>query len=95
MLLYEYRIRDEFERVRRLATRMKEKFERGVGTPELLEDRDILEHACKRLLEALPADVGKGSNITRHIGFMKYYLERGERRQTSGDFDDVSGMFSV
>ncbi len=91
MLLYEYRIRDEFERVRRLATRMKKKFERGVGAAELLEDRDLLEHACERLLRALPADVGKASNIMRHIGFMKYYLERGERRRTSADFDEVAG----
>ncbi len=91
MLLYEYRIRDEFGRVRRLATRMKEKFERNVGDPELLEDRDILEHACERLLKALPADVRKGSNIMRHVAFMKYYLERGERQRTSSDFDEVAG----
>jgi hypothetical protein len=91
MLLYEYRIRDEFESVRRLATRMKEKFERGVAAPELLEDRDILEHACKRLLEALPADARKGSNIMRHIGFMKHYLERGKRQETSSDVDEVAG----
>lgn len=91
MLLYEYRIRDEFDRVRRVATRMKEKFERSVSAQELLEDRDILEHACERLLKALPADVGKGSNIMRHIAFMKYYLERGERQRTSSDFDEVAG----
>ncbi len=91
MLLYEYRVRDEFDRVRRLATRMKEKFERGVATAELLEDRDILEHACEGLLKALPADVRKVSNLLRHIGFMKYYLERGERQRTSGDFDEVAG----
>jgi len=91
MLLYEYRIRDEFARVRRLATRVKEKFERGVDARELLEDRDILEHACERLLKALPGDVSKGSNIMRHIGFMKYYLQRGERQRASGDFDEVAG----
>lgn len=91
MLLYEYRIRDEFARVRRLATRIKEKFERAVEARELLEDRDILEHACERLLKALPGDVSKGSNIMRHIGFMKYYLERGERQRTSGDYEEVAG----
>src|SRR5205823_8588761 len=91
MLLYEYRIRDELDRVRRLAKRMKEKFERGVDAHELLEDRDILEHACERLLKALPADVRKVSNIKRHIDFMKYYLERGERQHTSGDFDEAAG----
>jgi Protein of unknown function (Hypoth_ymh) len=91
MLLYEYRIRDEFDRVRRLATRMKEKFDRGVDARELLEDRDILEHACERLLKALPGDVAKGSTIMRHSAFMKYYLERDERERTSGDFAEVAG----
>jgi hypothetical protein len=91
MLLYEYRIRDEFDRVRKLATRMKDKFERGVEAGELLEDRDILEHACERLLKALPTDVAKGSNIMRHIAFMKHYLERGNRQRTSGDFEEVGG----
>lgn len=90
MLLYEYRIRDEFARVRKLATRMKDKFERGVEAPELLEDRDILEHACERLLKALPAGVAKG-NLIKHLNFMKYYLVRGERRRTSSDFEEVAG----
>jgi hypothetical protein len=91
MLLYEYRIRDEFARFRKLATRIKDKFERGVVAAELLEDRDILEHACERLLKALPGDVPKASNIMRHIEFMKYYLVRGERDRTRGDFDEVAG----
>jgi len=91
MLLYEYRIRDEFAGVRLLATRVKEKFERGVDAHELLEDRDLLEHACKGLLKALPGDVAKSSNIMRHISFMKYYLDRGERQRTSSDFEEVAG----
>jgi uncharacterized protein Ymh len=91
MLLYEYRVRDEFARVRKLAGRMKDKFERGVPAEELLEDRDLLLHACERLLKTLPGDVAKGSNILRHIGFMKHYLERGVRERTRGDFDEVAG----
>jgi hypothetical protein len=91
MLFYDYRIRDEFERVRRLATRVKEKFERGVEASELLEDRDILEHACERLLRALPTPVSASSNIMRHIGLMKYYLERNKRERASSDFEEVAG----
>ncbi|HEX9641766.1 MAG TPA: hypothetical protein VGB13_10695, partial [Candidatus Krumholzibacteria bacterium] len=91
MLLYEYRIRAEFARVRKLATRVKEKFERGVEASELLEDRDILEHACKGLLKALPGDVASSTNILRHISFMEYYLKRGERQRTSSDFEEVAG----
>src|SRR5258705_6918783 len=91
MLLYEYRIRDEFARVRLLATRVKDKFLRGVDASELLEDRDILEHACKGLLKALPSDVAKGTRMLQHVSFMKYYLLRGERQNTSSDFNEVAG----
>jgi hypothetical protein len=70
---------------------MKEKFDRGADARELLEDRDILEHACNRLLKSLPGDVAKGNSIMRHIAWMKHYLERGQRQRTSGDCEEVAG----
>ncbi|CAG0971379.1 hypothetical protein METP3_01509 [Methanosarcinales archaeon] len=89
MILYEYKVRDEFKRVRELAERIKSKFDSGAKPSELLQDCEVLEAASRQLLRILPEKV-HDSNLNRHIEFMKLYLKRDEPDKCLGDIEDIS-----
>ena len=88
MLLYEYKVRDEFERVWDLAERIKAKFENEAKVSEILQDRELLKTAYEQLIRLLPEDVDAG-NFDRHIGFIHYYLERDAPDSCQGDIEDI------
>jgi hypothetical protein len=89
MLIYEYRVRDEFLRVREYAKNVRDKFERDLAPADLLLDAKSLRAHYQRLNEMLPEAVQGKSNLGRHIGFMEYYLERGDRERCTGDIGEI------
>lgn len=89
MLIYEYRIRDEFLRLREYATNVRDKFHREASPADLLLDAKSLRAHCDRLNEMLPEPVQGKSNLERHIGFMEYWLQQNDRRQCEGDIEDI------
>lgn len=89
MLIYEYRVRDEFLRLREYATNVRDKFQRDVPPEDLLLDAKSLWAHYERLNEMLPEQVQGKSNANRHIGFMEYWLERGDRDSCSNDIEDL------
>lgn len=88
MLLYEYKVRDEFTRVSELAGRIRAKFDLSVGTDELLQDTEILGAAYDHLLRLLPDGVAAG-NFVRHRHFMKIYLKSGQPELCRSDIEDI------
>jgi hypothetical protein len=86
MLLYEYKVRDEFERVRDLAERIRDKFENGAKVSELLQDFELLQIAYKQLIRLLPEGVSSG-NLGRHLYWTRYYLERD--KPDKGDIKEI------
>jgi hypothetical protein len=88
MLLYEYKVRDEFERVRVLAERIKHKFETKAKAPELLQDRELLKSVYEQLRRILPSGLSEG-NFERHLGFMEYYLLRNDTGACYKDIEDI------
>lgn len=61
MLLYEYKVRDEFKRVRDLAERLRAKFDTGAKAGELLQDLELVRAAYEqlgRLLTGMSAPSG-------------------------------------
>lgn len=89
MLIYEYRVRDEFLRLREYATNVRDKFQRDAPPEDLLLDAKSLRAHYDRLNEMLPEQVQGKSNAGRHIGFMEYWLEKGDREACSSDIEDL------
>ena len=89
MLYYEYRIRDEFDRVRQYATNLRRSFEIGRASEELLLDTRNLQVLCGSLRELLPEEVRGATNLGRHLGFMVFYLEKDEAQNCRGDIADI------
>lgn len=88
MLLYESAVRDEFKRVYDLAERIRAKFDTGAKASELPQDLQLLDAAYEQLKRLLPVGVSAG-NIGRHLGFLKYYLEREKVESCRGDIRDI------
>lgn len=88
MLIYESRVRDELDRVRKYAERLEKAFEAGRSSDDLLQDVDNLEAIYENLLVVLPDGVGR-SNMGRHLYFMDYYLKRDDQESCRGDVRDI------
>ena len=89
LLLYESKVRGEFDRTRALAQRLRQKFNsKKVKPAELLQDRALLKDAYEQLARSLPAEV-TGGNVDRHLHFMEYYLLRDDIATASKDSHDI------
>lgn len=89
MLIYEYRIRDEFLRFRKYAANIREKFEREASPDDLLLDVKSLRMHYESLNNMLPKPVQGKSNISSHIGWMEYWLKKGMRNSCVSDINDI------
>lgn len=89
MLLYEYRVRDEFEKVRRYAERIRDAFEAQRSADDLLSDVENLRPLYEGLITLLPERVGDLGNFGRHLYFLDYWLSRGAADSCRGDIDDI------
>ncbi len=76
MLLYEYRIRDEFERVKQMAERLKSKAKSNGSFDELFIDTENLSSLFKILEEILPQELHGISEFQQHHNFCIYYLKK-------------------
>jgi hypothetical protein len=88
MLLYEYKVRDEFERVRDLAERIRAKFNDRPNASELIKDCELLAAAYEQLTQLLPEGLS-GGNFGRHLHFMLYYLKQNAPDGAQGDIKDI------
>lgn len=89
MLIYEYRVREEFLRLREYATNVRDKFHRKARPKDLLLDAKSLRAHYDRLNEMLPEQVQGKSNAGRHIDFMEYWLDKSDRDACSSDIEDL------
>ena len=89
MLIYEYRIRDEFERVKNYAENLRAKFAAEASPEELLKDRDNLVSLLNNLKELLPEEVHGWINLERHLAWMKDWLRKGKPDSCRGDIEDI------
>lgn len=90
MLLYEYRIRDEFERVKEYAENLRAKFAAGKSPSELLKDRDNLAVLVSNLKGLLPEEIREQSvNLGRHLAWMQYWLGKGQSGDCQGDIVNI------
>ena len=89
MLLYEYHIRDEFNRVREYAANLRTKFQEGVDPAELLRDTQNLKALYEHLRDLLPESIRQASNFARHLGWMGHRLGEGSPDLCRADIDDI------
>ena len=89
MLLYEYRVRDEFTRLREYAQNIRAKFERETDPSDLLLDARNLKALYTHLDSMLPEEVQGRSNLGRHISFMESWLVKDSRHGCQGDITDI------
>lgn len=89
MLIYEYRVRDEFLKLREYANNVRQKFQRDAQPEDLLLDVKSLRSHYERLEEMLPEQIQGQSNTGRHIGFMEHYLQKGDCDACSSDIEDL------
>lgn len=87
MLLYEYRVRDEFEKTKSYAENLRAKFGSGAPLEELRTDFENLVTLCDNLQEILPKEIRERTNLGRHLGFLQRNLSKGHLYQ--GDLDDI------
>lgn len=89
MFLYEYRIRDEFDRVKQYAENLRAKFTAGASPEELLLDRDNLATLSGNLEDLLPEEVRGRSGLERHLAWMQLRLREGKPDLCRGDIEDT------
>jgi len=89
MLIYEYRIRDEFDRLKSYAQRIREGFENKRAFQDLLVDADNIESLHDSLNEILPKEVKGKSEFKRHIAWMKNYLREDDLDRCIGDIISI------
>lgn len=88
MLLYEYQVRDQFDNVRSVAGRMKEKFLAGATPEDILADRDIVETAYKQLDKLLPPEVDRG-DFERHLNWIQYWMGQNKPESCRRDVESL------
>lgn len=88
MLIYEYQIRQEFNKVKEYAQNMRQKFE-SAKPDELLLEYDNLKTLSDNLQNALPEEIRNKGNLNRHLAWMKKYLEEGKTSACTGDINDI------
>ena len=89
MLLYEYRVRDAIDNLRRYACNLRTKFDNNAEVDNLTLDTANLEQLYNNLLGILPKEIQTCSNLERHLYFMKYYLKRNDIKSNRGDINDI------
>ena len=89
MLIYEYKIRDEFERVKSYATRLRQAFEADRPSDDLLADAQNLAVLFENLRSMLPEGLRDVSNFSRHIGWMQGNLRRNAAKSSRSDIDYI------
>lgn len=92
MLLYEYRVRDAFDRLRSYALRVRQMFDAGRSTDELLGDAENLRELHATLREILPKEVRDKSNLGRHLAFMTDFLRKGQPSRCRNDIDEILNL---
>ena len=70
MLLYEYRVRDEFEKTKSYAENFRAKLGSGASLEELRKEFENLLRLCDNLQEILPREIRGRTNLGRHLGFL-------------------------
>jgi hypothetical protein len=89
VLLYEYKIRDQFESLRGYAERVRAAFDAKEPGPELLADARNLETLYDHLIGLLLQDVRGAGNCGRHIGWMIRRLEENAPECCRQDIVDI------
>lgn len=75
MLIYVDEILSEIESIKEYSQIIKEKFDKDFPVEEVLLDARALEKRVEYLFSILPDDC-QGGYTQRHVGFIKYYLEK-------------------
>jgi hypothetical protein len=89
MLLYEYQLRDQIDKLRQYAATVLSKFERNAPTSELLADTTNLKQVYDMLRDILPQEIKDAGNCGRHIGWMIHRLKEDSPKSCEGDIRDI------
>jgi len=89
MLLYEYRIRDEFKRIADYAENVRKKFAAEATAEDLFGEAENLAALWDNLKSMLPKEIRSKSGIERHIGWMKIRLRDGSPQKCYADIEDI------
>lgn len=89
MLLYEYRIRDEFKRTSDYAESARGKFETEVAAEELLKEAENFEVFWNNLKTILPKEIQNTGSLERHLSWMKRRLRERSPIECRSDIEDI------
>jgi hypothetical protein len=88
MLLYEYRVRDEFRKVRELASAAREKFKVAPKASDLWTTLDVLQAAYDQLAKRLPPGL-QSDRCASHLNWVRYGLRKNSPAHCADNLNDI------
>lgn len=89
MLLYEYQLRDQIEKLREYACNVLTKFQAQAPTAELLIDARNLKQIYDILQDMLPHEIKDVGNCGRHIYWIIHWLEKDAPKSCESDIAEI------
>lgn len=89
MVVYQYAMRDQIDRVVSYAQAVRAKFSSGAEASDLLRDADNLAALYSSLMESLPKEIRKEGRAPQHLAWMRKWLREGKADRAEVDILDI------
>lgn len=89
MYLYKEKVKKEFNEIRKNAFNVYMSFCREESTGELLKKVELLENRYNNIVKILPIGIKDKSDFSRHIYWLKYWLEHKQPLECIQDIIDI------
>jgi hypothetical protein len=89
MIVYQYAIRDQIDRVVSYAEAVRAKFSSGADATDLLQDAENLATLYDGVMRALPTEIRKSGKAPQHLAWMRKFLREGKVDRAEVDILDI------
>ncbi len=89
MFLADPTITDRLRKLEELAAALQKKFKSKASAKTLLPEAKALDAFYNDLVAAMPKESIFAGNTRRHLGFLKYWLERDNKKSAQSDVNDL------
>lgn len=89
MIVYQYAVRDQINRVVNYAEAVRAKFTSGADPADLLQDAENLATLYDALMRALPIEIKKAGKAPQHLAWMRKFLREGKVDRAEADIIDI------
>jgi hypothetical protein len=89
MIVYQYAVRDQIDRVVSYAQAVRTKFSSGAEANDLLRDAENLTALYASLVDILPKEIRKEGRAPQHFAWMRKWLREGKVDRAEVDILDI------